>query len=347
MKLISLVMALLVVLSAAPISAAETSTECVLTEEQECVPYRPRVDVVFVIDSTGSMADEIRTVKTHLTKIVKEVEAGQPSPYLRVGVVSYRDHKPEEYGYLYKKLELTDDIEKAVDYIWDIEATGGGDLPEAVSDGLDVAINNMNWNNMVGSQNQQVGSYPSIKKLIFLIGDAAPHGVGSTDRSFEQGCPEGHDYEENIQDARDKGIKVYTISGSGIDSAGIRVFKEIASETGGRYTHLSYARQEVEQYYENEGFAEEEVQEYAAAARKDADYDKSTNSILTNTLGAFAKSSIEAEATDMGVQYEDPGTAEGDWINVDDITGDVVVGTEENTLNNFFRMVFNKFAFWR
>lgn len=356
MNISNLLMALLVVFSAIPLSAAETTeVQCVLTEEQECVPYRPRIDVVFVIDSTGSMADEIRTVKTHLTKIIKEVEGGQPRPYLRVGVVSYRDHKPEEYGYLYRKLDLTSDIERAVDFIWKIEARGGGDLPEAVVDGLDVAVNDMNWNDVVVEQNQDIIAYHYTKKLIFLIGDAAPHGEGSTDNSFQQGCPEGHNYKENIEDAKEKEIRIYTVSGSGIDSVGVRIFKEIASRTGGGYTHLSYIRKDVEQYYEEEGFAEEEVQEYAAEAKTYADYDKKTNSILTNTLGVFAKSSMKAEAMEMGVEYEEPvednGGLDDNWIDVDDITGGVVVKGEEETLKtslySFFRNIFDKIIFWR
>ncbi len=351
MKSLSWVIALFVILAAIPFSAAEEiDPGCAAL--QECY-VQPRIDVVFVIDSTGSMADEIRTVKTHLTKIIKEVEGGQPRPYLRVGVVSYRDHKPEEYGYLYRELDLTNDIGRAVDFIWDIEATGGGDLPEAVADGLNAAINNMDWNYKIYNQNQEVYEKYT-KRLIFLIGDAAPHGEGSTDRSYAQGCPEGHSYRQNIKDATEKGIRVYTVSGSGIDSVGVRIFKEIATRTGGSYTHLSYIRREVEQYYEEEGFAEEEVQEYAAEAKTYEDYDKKTNSILTNTLGVFAKSSMKAEAMDIGVKYEEPvddAEEQEDWIDAEDVTGGVVVEDEEETpetsLHSFFTSIFDRIIFWR
>jgi len=62
-------------------------------------PQHQIIDIVFVIDSTGSMSDEIREVKTHLVKIIKEVKKGKPSPELRVGIVVYRDHRPEEKEY--------------------------------------------------------------------------------------------------------------------------------------------------------------------------------------------------------------------------------------------------------
>ena len=360
-KMISLLMALLVVIAALPFSAAEESTaeSCVILEEENqetvrCAPYEPRLDVVFVIDSTGSMADEIRTVKTHLINIIQEVEGGQPTPDLRVGVVTYRDHKPEEMEYLYKKLELTHDIESAVDFIRNIEARGGGDLPEAVADGLDFAINKMNWNNEVIDQNQKIYPYPYTKKLIFLIGDAPPHGEGSTDGSYVQGCPNGHDYRQNIEDANGRGISIYTVSGSGIDSIGVRIFKEIATKTGGSYTHLSYIRKDVQEYYEDEGFTSEEVEEYAEEAKEYADYDAKTNSILTNTLGVFAKSTMKAEAQEMGVKYDEQDNTKDpsdSWLDVDDITGDVIVEVEEEEekedLYGFFKRIFSKLLFWK
>ncbi len=360
-KIKSLLMALLVVMSVLPFTGAEESTveSCVISEEAKeesvkCVPYEPKIDVVFVIDSTGSMADEIRTVKTHLIKIIREVEDGQPRPDLRIGVVTYRDHEAEEREYLYKKLELTRNIESAVNFIRNIESRGGGDLPEAVADGLDFAINQMNWNNEVIQQNQKIYPYPYTKKLIFLIGDAPPHGEGSTDQSYIQGCPNGHNYRQNIDDANKRGIRIYTVSGSGIDSVGVRIFKEIARKTHGSYTHLNYIRKDVEEYYQEEGFTPAEVQEYVEEAKAYADYDVKTNSILTNTLGVFAKSSMQAEAMEMGVKYdEEDNKPNDDWLDTDDITGDVIVEIEEEEeiakkdLYGFFKRIFDKVIFWR
>ena len=78
MKIKSLIMALLIVLSILPIASAEQvdDVECLQNQAVNCIFEQPKIDVVFVIDSTGSMADEIRTVKTHLTQIIKEVENG-------------------------------------------------------------------------------------------------------------------------------------------------------------------------------------------------------------------------------------------------------------------------------
>jgi Mg-chelatase subunit ChlD len=360
-KMFSVLMAMLVVLSALPLASADqqivqTAESCVVEQNDQvnCIPMpKPMIDVVFVIDSTGSMGDEIRTVKTHLIQIIKEVKSGQPSPDLRVGVVAYRDHELEESGYLYKKLDLTSDIDRAVEFIYDIEAAGGGDLPEAVVDGLDVAINRMNWRDYVYTQNQNQNRYPDVKKIVFLIGDAAPHGEGSSDSHYEQGCPHGHNYKQNIEDAQKMDITIYTVMGSGIDSVGTRIFKTIADKTGGEYTNLRYVRKEVQQYYSDEGFTKEEIEVYAAEAKEDRDYDSATNSILTNTLGVFAKTNMKAEAMEMGVEYDNKPVEDDSWIDIEDITGDVVIEEDEEvidsetSLSGFFKKIFGMVVFWR
>jgi len=352
-KMKKILVVLLLVMMIVPAAIAEDVIVQKISAEETCVvhydiitqqeivdcPVRPRIDVVFVVDSTGSMGDEIRSVKTHLNKIIKEVQNGQPKPDLRVGVVAYRDHEREEEEYLLRRMDLTYDIEKAIDFIWNIKASGGGDLPEAVADGLDFAINDMSWDLYHLDQNQN--SYPHLttKRLIFLIGDAAPHGVGSSDYNYGQGCPEGHSYKENIKDAQNKDIVIYTISGSGIDSVGKKVFKTIADKTGGEYTHLSYSRQNVQEYYEDEGFEAEEVQAYVKEASKDVDYDRASNSILTNTLGQFTKSAMKAEAMDVGVEYDREEPI---------VTGNAVVDVEEeSSLGDWFSNIFDRIAFWR
>ncbi|MFC2136513.1 VWA domain-containing protein [Bacteroidota bacterium] len=343
--------------------AVNTKVICNSQELENCVypepvPFTPKIDVVFLIDSTGSMNDEIRSVKTHIVNIVEEVEEGYPKPDLRVGVVTYRDHEEEEREYLLKSFDLTDDVYDALKFIKGIEAQGGGDYPEAVADGLHVAVEEMNWNKKA-------------IKIIFLVGDAPPHGEGSSEHTYVQGCPEGHDYRDSIEEAIEKDIRIYTVSGSGMDSVGVRIWKEIAEETGGEYEPLVYLRKDVDQYYEEEGIDPE----FAAEAKSDSDYDRKTNSILTNTFGVFAKSAVMDEAMSAGVRYEEPdkkiiddGGVEpkiiddgGIEVDEDDkkiityeeiITGHVVKETEtketktESGLASFFRRAFARLAFW-
>ena len=293
---------------------------------------KPRIDVVFVIDSTGSMADEIRSVKTHIVKIVKEVQEGNPRPDIRVGLVTYRDHKPEEYEYLYKNYQLTRDIEQALSNVVRIQANGGGDYPEAVADGLHAALLNMNWD-------------ANAKKIVFLIGDAAPHGAGVGEHSFPQGCPVGLHFKTEVQTAKEEGIKIYTIAGSGMDHVGKEIWKDIAIATNGEYKELEYVRRNVDQYYE-----EEEVDmRWVAEAKKDIDYDRRSNSILTNTFGSVAKAAMVQEAEAIGVSYDQDNDNDNNddesWIDTNDIIDKPRVN--KTSLSEFFRKVFDKITFWK
>jgi Mg-chelatase subunit ChlD len=300
-------------------------------------PVVPQIDVVFLIDSTGSMSDEIRTIKTHIINIVNEVRSGNPSPDLRIGIVAYRDYKPEEREYVFQQYDLTRDIDGALDNLRAIEANGGGDHPEAVETGLHVAINKMNWNS-------------NAKKIVFLIGDAAPHGYGAGDRSFPQGSPEGYSYKDEIAYARAKDITIYTVSCSGMDPAGERIWGDIAKMTGGSYNQLSYQRRVVEEYYEEQGIDEKWIPE----AKASEDYDAATGTILTNTLGEVAQKAMVAEAESIGVSYSDKPTtsdSEGNdsWLDSSDITGRAVTETRvvaAEAGSGFFRNVFKKIAFW-
>ena len=103
--------------------------------------YTPELDVVFLIDSTGSMHDEIREVKTHIINIVKEVQNGWPKPDMRVGLVTYRDHKPEERAYVVKKYSLTNDIDEALEHI---ENYGSGHSEAIVTEDHEAAMRFLN-----------------------------------------------------------------------------------------------------------------------------------------------------------------------------------------------------------
>ena len=72
-------------------------------------------------------------------------------------------------------------------------------------------------------------------------------------------------------------------------------------------------------------------------------------------MGVFAKSTMKAEAQEMGVKYEDPtGDSEDpndDWIDTDDITGGTSTDNKDislrENLSDFFKKIFDKIAFWR
>jgi hypothetical protein len=117
-------------------------------------------DVMFLIDKTGSMVDDIAAVQLGLTSII----AALPSN-CRLGLASYGDMIADSvWGWggndWYDSEDLTlnhSNIQVLVD---SLSTTGGGDIPESVFDGLYRTIDNTSW---------QAGN-----KLLIVIGDAPP-----------------------------------------------------------------------------------------------------------------------------------------------------------------------------
>ena len=176
----------------------------------------PRIDVVFLLDSTGSMADEIEVVKQRIREMISEIALGEPTPDVRFGIVTYRDRGDE---YVTKTFELTRDIDQIVENLGSIQAAEGGDYPESLNEALYVALHDMNWD----------PEHTTIK-LIFLIADAPPH----------LDYPDDYDYKEEIQVALEKWIIVYSIGASGLDPEGVKVLTEIAEGTEGTFEWLTY-----------------------------------------------------------------------------------------------------------
>ena len=97
-----------------------------------------KAELVFVIDSTGSMGDAINNVKTGITSFVNSLET--QGVKLRIGIVEYRDI--EEDGLdstIIHELNHSpwmNSTSEMVGVLGGIAADGGGDIPESVIDGL-------------------------------------------------------------------------------------------------------------------------------------------------------------------------------------------------------------------
>lgn len=117
------------------------------------------IDVGFVVDSTGSMGPVVRWVQNDVMKMMRAFEMISLEP--RIGVTFYRDHGDE---YVTQVYPLTGTAQKLAKSIQTVNAKGGGDLPEAIYEALDDALNRMGWSKS-----------SDIRKAIVLIGDAPPH----------------------------------------------------------------------------------------------------------------------------------------------------------------------------
>ena len=115
------------------------------------------LDIVFIFDSTSSMAEFLRKVKIKIVNLVATFKNLVPTA--RIGLVTYRDVGED---FVTRKHSLTHGTKSLQIFLRDIDPVGGGDREEAVDEALRVAIEELNWKKYA-------------KKIILLIGDAPPH----------------------------------------------------------------------------------------------------------------------------------------------------------------------------
>jgi Mg-chelatase subunit ChlD len=119
-----------------------------------------RVEIVFVLDTTGSMGGLIDGARQRIWGIVNDVMQESHSS-VKIGLVAYRDRGDE---YVTQVLPLTEDLDKVYTTLMDYRAAGGGDMPEQVRLGLADGVYKAGWS----------GAAPDIAQIIFLVGDAPP-----------------------------------------------------------------------------------------------------------------------------------------------------------------------------
>ncbi|MGN0595751.1 MAG: VWA domain-containing protein [Ruminiclostridium sp.] len=171
------------------------------------------LDLMFVVDTTGSMGDELRFLQTELENVVETVEKANSNLPARVSVNFYRDEGDE---YVVRPFEFTNDISLAVNNIAAQSSDGGGDFEEAVEQALDDAINKHSW-----SENST--------KLMFLVLDAPPHNTAEIVIKMNN----------LMQQAAAKGIRIIPVASSGIDKNTEYLLRCLSIYTGGTYTFLT------------------------------------------------------------------------------------------------------------
>jgi Mg-chelatase subunit ChlD len=122
---------------------------------------RDTLEMVFVLDTTGSMGGLIEGAKQRIWGIINEVMQKPSKPRVRVGLVAYRDNGDE---YVTRILPLTEDLDKAYTTLMDYRANGGGDTPENVRKALAEGVRNAGWS----------PSKNGLAQIVFLVGDAPP-----------------------------------------------------------------------------------------------------------------------------------------------------------------------------
>ncbi|MDX1555107.1 MAG: VWA domain-containing protein [Xanthomonadales bacterium] len=172
----------------------------------------PRIDVVFALDTTGSMSGLIEAAKEKIWSIASTMASAQPTPEIRIGLVAYRDRGD---AYVTRVVDLSSDLDSVYAALMDFQAGGGGDTPESVNQALNDAVHAMSW-----SEGDQA------YRVIFLVGDAPPH----MDYNEAQ-------YPEIIAEARKKGIVVNTIQCGNIGTT-VEPWNAIANLGSGDFLHV-------------------------------------------------------------------------------------------------------------
>ena len=129
-----------------------------------------RVEVAFVVDTTGSMSGLIDSAKKKIWSIANTIVDQYPDAEIRFGLVGYRDLGD---AYVTKHFPLTTDVQDIYAQLLLFQASGGGDTPESVNEALDVAVAKLGW-----TDSRQVKA----DRILFLVGDAPPHMDYDQDR---------------------------------------------------------------------------------------------------------------------------------------------------------------------
>lgn len=125
-RIVSLVLTALLA-AATPLAAQET---------------RP-VDVVVVLDTSGSMENLLDATRARLWDVVNELGRMEPTPELRVGLISFGTEKAtEEQGFIIRHIDLTDELDHAYAELMEL-TIGGGE--EYVGRALNEAVDDMSW----------------------------------------------------------------------------------------------------------------------------------------------------------------------------------------------------------
>jgi|GEM_PF-1294927 len=175
------------------------------TSERRILPVEQTIDVAFFLDSTGSMSEEIAAVKTTIQKVA--VGLHDSNVRIRIGLVEFKDRGDPFVTRVYG---MSTDLERFSDQVANVRADGGGDTPESGNEALHVGIQQLAW------------SDAAIAKLAFLIGDAPPH----------LDYPQDYDYALEARAAAHRGIQIYTVAASGMDTLGQVVWRQVAQYTG-------------------------------------------------------------------------------------------------------------------
>lgn len=169
------------------------------------------LDLAFVVDTTGSMADELAWLERDLIRTVNQARKIQPDLRIRYGLVTYRDHGDD---YVVQNYGFTEDASTMRDWLRGESAEGGGDYPEAAAQALSTAVA-LDWRLGKG------------ERLLFHIADAPPHHR------------DAKSYLTAASKAAQSGVQIFGLGASGVGDEAEYLMRQASLLTGGRYMFLT------------------------------------------------------------------------------------------------------------
>ena len=169
------------------------------------------LDVALVLDSTGSMADEMTYLKREFDSIVAWVDEAFPGVSQRWALVVYRDVGD---AFEVSPFDFTADLEAYRNLLAQQQAAGGGDMPELTEVALTRAAD-LSWRG------------GATARVLFHVADAPHH--------------QGHEaaFVAALRGLRTIGVRAYTVASSGTDKLAEFSMRTSAQVTGGRYLFLT------------------------------------------------------------------------------------------------------------
>ena len=180
-----------------------------LEEYEKKIFKDTNLDIMFIMDLTGSMSIWLNEAKANITNIIKEITENNPGSKIRASFIGYKDYESKDETREYFVKEFTENIKEINDYIQNLNCSGGGDLPEDVVGALKQALE-MKWE--------------SEAKYAILVCDAPCHGKSYHDLrydTFEEGDPDGTTLEYVMEKFKSKNINFYCLE---IDSSTDKMF---------------------------------------------------------------------------------------------------------------------------
>ena len=182
----------------------DTITQIVLDTERQ-LPARRTIDLAFVLDTTGSMSEEIEAVKQTIKTVADKLSTEQTD--VRIGLVEYKDRGDE---LVTKAYPFSSNLRAFSQSVSGLAASGGGDLPEDMQKGVQDAIEKLEWRES------------AVSRMVVVIADAPPHLDYQDEKTFA----------DSAKLAASKGIKLFTVSASGMNDTGQVVMRQMAQFTG-------------------------------------------------------------------------------------------------------------------